>query len=264
VASPSAQDVEDEDKGGVSSSEDESEAADNSEHEEKGDRKSQVKKRKQNEIAPGELKSEPSDKKRSRVEHVTPKVEALKGSLVAREKSTPGPSDPTSCKPGSAQAPVVSELPSTDASMGLLWAIALFRDPAVQQLLQSRLARVLLKISSENLEKLPCDDSQIPILLQLIQLPAISSNVFPSPDPVCLRCLLPAMMAHQLLASPELGTGAPPCSAEFAAIIEKCPASYNGDAGSSVFDRRVLNGAMNVVFDHYVKLIGLGKNNVYL
>lgn len=268
IAPPSVGDEEDgEDESDNDGSGDESASSEHSEHEDREDRKGGVRKRKQYEIAPMELKSEPVDKKRSRIEDVSPKAEAPKGLHIFRERSNPGPVAPATVNPGSAVTPPAAlELPSTEASMGLLWAIALLRDPTVQQLLQSRLARVLLKISSENSEKLPCDDPQTPILLQLIQLPAIRSNVFAAPDPACLRCLLPAMMAHHLqLACPDLVPGAPSRnSPDFAAVVEKCPATLQGDAVFSVCDRRILNGTMNAVFDFCTKLSSQSKTNVQL
>lgn len=222
-----------------------------------------ARKRKQVDSAVNDSKSESEsvDKKRSRVEatKAVPRAEAPKDVHRVREvaPSEPpvltAPPAPVATIVNTRSASLDTELTATEASSTLLWAIALLRDPAVQHLLHARMARVLHKISSEAADKLPCDDVQVPVLLQLIQLPAIRTNVFAAPDPACLRRLLPLMITHHLVeASPDLSTGGPPLH-DFAAMVGQCSASSEGASGT-VCDPNILYGAISSVFDYLMKL----------
>lgn len=86
------------------------------------------------------------------------------------------------------------ELQSMKCSGTLRWAMVLFYDPLIQAILVSRLAATLIKITSDKLNKLPCDDATCRLLLQLCQLPACREPVLPHVNLHLLRCQIPLMV----------------------------------------------------------------------
>lgn len=91
---------------------------------------------------------------------------------------------------------IVGELQAMRADGMLLWAIALCFDPNILHALEHKLCGAMIKAFSDPISKLPMDDSQCRLLLQLCEFTAATGPRIPALSQHYLRRVMPHMMLN--------------------------------------------------------------------